>query len=142
MGSGVSLGVLLALVLLLVLYLLRQDITQKKHAILRNYPLIGHLRYFFEQLGEYFRQYFFLGDRDECPSTGRPAAGSTGWPRTRAACIGFGSTYNLHESGALIFRQCAFPVLDETACRRRRWPSARAIAQSHSWPSPSSTSAA
>lgn len=25
-----------------------QDITQKKHTVLRNYPLIGRLRYFFE----------------------------------------------------------------------------------------------
>jgi hypothetical protein len=65
---SVSLGVLLALSFaLLVLYFYLKDITQKKHAILRNFPLIGRLRYFFEQLGEYFRQYFFLGDRDERP---------------------------------------------------------------------------
>ena len=60
----VSLGVLIVVVLVGgLIYWYVQDITQKKHAILRNYPLIGHLRYFFEQLGEYFRQYFFLGDR-------------------------------------------------------------------------------
>jgi len=41
-----------------------QDITQKKHTVLRNYPVIGRLRYFFEKQGEYFRQYFFAGDRD------------------------------------------------------------------------------
>ena len=39
-------------------FLFVSDITQKKHGVLRNYPVIGHLRYFFEQLGEYFRQYF------------------------------------------------------------------------------------
>src|SRR4029079_17244728 len=48
-------------------FLFVSDITQKKHRVLRNYPVIGHLRYFFEQLGEYFRQYFFSGDRDEMP---------------------------------------------------------------------------
>ena len=65
---SVSLGVLLALSFaVVVVYFYLKDITQKKHAILRNYPLIGRLRYFFEQLGEYFRQYFFLGDRDERP---------------------------------------------------------------------------
>jgi len=65
---SVSLGVLIALALaVVVIYFYLQDITQKQHAILRNFPLIGHLRYFFEQLGEYFRQYFFLGDRDERP---------------------------------------------------------------------------
>ena len=65
---SVSLGVLLALAFaVLVIYFYLKDITQKKHSILRNYPLVGRLRYFFEQLGEYFRQYFFLGDRDERP---------------------------------------------------------------------------
>lgn len=28
-----------------------QDVTQKKHTILRNYPIIGHFRYWFEQFG-------------------------------------------------------------------------------------------
>jgi hypothetical protein len=54
----VALGVLLALSFAAsLLYLYVQDVTQETHAILRNFPLIGHLRYFFERLGEYFRQY-------------------------------------------------------------------------------------
>ena len=62
----VSLGVLIALAIAgTLIYWYIQDITQKKHAVLRNFPIIGHLRYFFENLGEYFRQYFFLGDREE-----------------------------------------------------------------------------
>ncbi|MFZ3222840.1 MAG: FMN-binding glutamate synthase family protein, partial [Rugosibacter sp.] len=65
---SVSLGVLIAFTLaIVVIYFYLRDVTQKKHAILRNFPLVGHLRYFFEQLGEYFRQYFFLGDRAERP---------------------------------------------------------------------------
>ena len=40
-----------------------QDVTQKKHAVLRNFPVIGRLRYFFEKHGECFRQYFFMNDR-------------------------------------------------------------------------------
>ena len=64
----VALGVLLALSFVGGLaYLYVQDVTQEKHAVLRNFPLVGHLRYFFESLGAYFRQYFFLGDRDEMP---------------------------------------------------------------------------
>jgi hypothetical protein len=64
----VGLGVMLALAFAGgLVYLYVQDVTQEKHAVLRNFPLVGHLRYFFETLGEYFRQYFFLGDRDEMP---------------------------------------------------------------------------
>ena len=38
----------------IVAYIL--DVTQTKHAIRRNYPVIGRFRYFFEHLGEFCRQ--------------------------------------------------------------------------------------
>ena len=50
-----------------IVYVFIKDMTQKQHTILRNFPIIGHLRYYFEELGEYFRQYFIMGDRDEMP---------------------------------------------------------------------------
>ena len=110
---SVSLGVLLALmVALLVVYLYLKDITQKKHAILRNFPIVGHLRYFFEQLGEYFRQYFFLGDRDERPFNRSTRAWVYRMAKNEGGVLGFGSTYNLHESGALIFVNAPFAVLE------------------------------
>ena len=37
--------------LVCVAFIFISDITQKKHGVLRNYPVIGHMRYFFEQLG-------------------------------------------------------------------------------------------
>lgn len=43
------------------------DIRQKKHAILRNYPVLGHLRYFFEHVRPEIRQYFFETDLDGMP---------------------------------------------------------------------------
>jgi len=65
---SVGAGALLAIVLFaVVVFVFIQDITQKKHAVLRNYPVIGHLRYFLEKQGEYFRQYFFAGEREEMP---------------------------------------------------------------------------
>jgi glutamate synthase domain-containing protein 2 len=90
-----------------------RDITQKKHSVLRNYPVVGRLRYFFEQLGEYFRQYFFAGDRDEMPFN----RATRGWvyrlAKNEPGVIGFGSTYDLHQPGALIFVNHPFPVLEE-----------------------------
>ena len=35
------------------------NVRQKKHAILRNFPVIGYLRYFFESFRPEVRQYFF-----------------------------------------------------------------------------------
>src|SRR3954466_1278056 len=94
-------------------FLFIRDITQKKHSVLRNYPVCGRFRYFFEQLGEYFRQYFFAGDRDEMPFN----RATRGWvyrlAKNEGGMIGFGSTYDLHHPRALIFVNHPFPVLDE-----------------------------
>lgn len=43
------------------------DIFQTHHAILRNYPIIGHLRYLFEESRPALRQYFFEDDHAETP---------------------------------------------------------------------------
>src|SRR5690625_5742888 len=42
-------------------------VTQKKHAILRTYPLVGKLRYFFEGIRPEMRQYFWESDTDGRP---------------------------------------------------------------------------
>ncbi len=109
-GIGTLLGI--ALIGLLVFWFI-QDITQKKHTVLRNYPLIGRLRYFFEKQGEYFRQYFFAGDRDEMPFN----RATRGWvyrlAKDEGGIIGFGSTFDLREPGSIIFVNAPFPVLEE-----------------------------
>ncbi len=43
------------------------DVVQKKHAITRNYPIIGHLRFLFESIRPEIRQYFFESDLDGKP---------------------------------------------------------------------------
>jgi glutamate synthase domain-containing protein 2 len=48
---------------LLGLYDLRQD----HHAILRNYPILGHLRFVFEKIRPEIRQYLIESDQDEQP---------------------------------------------------------------------------
>ncbi len=53
-----------------------RDLTQTRHAILRNYPIIGHLRFFFEKIRPEMRQYFFEADTD-----GRP------FPREKRAIV-------------------------------------------------------
>src|SRR5690606_33860210 len=43
------------------------DITQRKHAILRNYPVIGHIRFLLESFRPEIRQYMIESDHDEVP---------------------------------------------------------------------------
>ncbi len=57
--------VLLGPILLLCAY----DLLQKKHTILRNYPVIGHLRYMLEDARHHIRQYLIQGDKEGDPFT-------------------------------------------------------------------------
>ena len=43
------------------------DLLQKKHAILRNYPILGHFRFIFEDVRPEIRQYFIEADQDALP---------------------------------------------------------------------------
>ncbi len=109
-GIGTVLGLLVigGLIVMIV-----HDVTQKKHTVLRNYPVIGRLRFFFEDLGEYFRQYFFLNDREEMPFN----RATRGWvyrhAKNEGGVIGFGSTNDLNAPGAIIFVNHPYPVLEE-----------------------------
>ena len=43
------------------------DLTQKKHAILRNFPILGHARYLLEKVGPELRQYIVTSNNEERP---------------------------------------------------------------------------
>ncbi len=44
-----------------------RDITQKKHTILRNFPVIGHFRYLLESIRPEIQQYFVESDTNGAP---------------------------------------------------------------------------
>ncbi|WP_018155697.1 FMN-binding glutamate synthase family protein [Demetria terragena] len=44
-----------------------RDLTQKKHAILRNFPVLGHGRYLLELVGPELRQYIISSNDEERP---------------------------------------------------------------------------
>lgn len=43
------------------------DLTQKRHAVLRNFPVVGHARYLLEAVGPELRQYIVSGNDEERP---------------------------------------------------------------------------
>jgi len=43
------------------------DVLQKKHSILRNYPVMGHFRYLIEMIRPEIRQYLLESDEDSVP---------------------------------------------------------------------------
>ncbi len=102
--------VMLALVIIFI-----YDVSQKKQAILRNFPVIGHFRYIFERLGEFFRQYFFAMDREELPFNRAQRSWAYRAAKGAGNTVAFGSTKDLRERGSVIFVNCPFPTLDEDA---------------------------
>ena len=44
-----------------------RDVRQPRHSVLRNYPVIGHMRFFFEFIRPEIRQYFIESDSERLP---------------------------------------------------------------------------
>ncbi len=89
------------------------DISQKTHAIRRNYPVIGRFRYLFERLGEFFRQYFFAMDREELPFNRSQRAWCYRAAKNLDNTVAFGSTRDLRPRGTILFVNTPYPTLDE-----------------------------
>ena len=103
----------LAILAAIVMYFI--DKTQKKHTIRRNFPVIGRFRWLFEHLGEFFRQYFFAMDREELPFNRAQRVWVYKAAKGKNNAVAFGSTRNLDRRGAMIFLNCAFPVMKKDA---------------------------
>ncbi len=106
---------LLGVGFLAIIYMYIVDKTQNKHAIRRNYPVIGRFRYLFEKQGEFFRQYFFAMDREELPFNRAERSWVYRAAKDVERTVAFGSTRNLEPTGTIMFMNCAFPTLEEDA---------------------------
>ena len=64
-GMGMALWPVFVFLFLVALGL--RDVLQDRHAVLRNYPVIGHLRFLLEFIRPEMRQYFIEGDNEAAP---------------------------------------------------------------------------
>ena len=103
----------LLIVAIVVMYII--DVTQTKQAIRRNFPVIGRFRYLFEQMGEFFRQYFFALDREEMPFNRAERSWVYQAAKGEDTTVAFGSTRDLRPVGTHIFVNCPYPTLEEDA---------------------------
>src|SRR5580700_7742224 len=63
-----SIYVVIPLILFTVLALIGiHDIVQTRHAVLRNYPLMAHIRFILEEIRPEIRQYFLESEKDGTP---------------------------------------------------------------------------
>lgn len=103
-------NVLIVIVALLVL-LAGWDLLQRRHAILRNFPIIGHLRYLLEKIGPELRQYIITSSDAERPFSRDQRSWVYASSKLQNNYAGFGTDNDLEGSpGHVIIRHAAFPV--------------------------------
>ena len=86
------------------------DIFQRKHAILRNFPLIGHFRYLIEKIGPELRQYIVANDKEEMPFNRSERSWIYATSKKQKNTFGFGTTEQLYEMGYPIIKHSTFPL--------------------------------
>ncbi len=91
------------------------DRFQTTHSLRRNFPVLARFRYLFEDLGEFFRQYFFAMDREELPFNRAERSWVYRAAKGVDTTVAFGSTRDLRPTGSVLFVNCAYPTLEEDA---------------------------
>ncbi|MBC9245792.1 FMN-binding glutamate synthase family protein [Paracoccus sp. 11-3] len=86
------------------------DLRQKRHSILRNYPIIGHMRFLLESIRPEIRQYMIESDRDEEPFSREARALVYQRAKGVEDKRPFGTTQNVYSSGYAWITHSAAPV--------------------------------
>jgi glutamate synthase (ferredoxin) len=88
------------------------DLVQRKHAILRNFPVIGHFRYWLEAVGPELRQYIVTDNNEERPFSRDQRSWVYASSKLENNYFGFGSD-NEQESSPnyQIIKHAAFPLI-------------------------------
>ena len=93
----------------LLLALVVHDLVQKKHAILRNFPVVGHLRYLLERVGPELRQYIVTDNDEERPFSRDQRRYVYATAKLENPYFGFGTDNDLTRPEYELFRHSAFP---------------------------------
>ncbi len=89
------------------------DVLQRKHTILRNFPIIGHFRYWFEAVGPELRQYIVTSNDEERPFSRDQRRWVYASSKDQNNYFGFGSDNDMEAaSNYLIVKHSAFPIVD------------------------------
>jgi glutamate synthase domain-containing protein 2 len=101
------------------------DLSQHEHAILRNFPVIGHFRYLLEGVGPELRQYIVTDNNEERPFNRDQRKWVYATAKGDNTYFGFGTDNDLElAQNYLVIRQSEFPVtapwdpLDRIPCAK------------------------
>jgi glutamate synthase domain-containing protein 2 len=113
------------------------DLLQRRHAVLRNFPVIGHLRYLLETFGPELRQYIVTSNDEERPFSRDQRRWVYASAKRETSTFGFGSDNEMEAvESLLVIKHAAFPAttgraaFPTTRSRSARCSAARAAAGS------------
>lgn len=103
----IVLGVVLAFLVVVAVH----DLVQRKHSILRNFPVLGHLRFLLEAVGPELRQYIVTDNDEERPFSRDERRWVYSTAKQENSYFGFGTDNDLASPhNYTIFKQSAFPL--------------------------------
>lgn len=106
MGSWIGIGFCVFLLGVAV-----YDLIQTKHAILRNFPIIGHFRYLLEMIGPELRQYIVTNNQEERPFNRDQRRWVYASSKKENNYFGFGSDNEMEQTeNYLIIKHETFPA--------------------------------
>lgn len=105
-----ALIITLTIVAVILTGIIIYDLCQKRHAILRNFPIVGHFRYILEAIGPELRQYIVTGNDEERPFNRDQRRWIYASSKQENNYFGFGSDNDMEmTANYLILKQSTFP---------------------------------
>ena len=87
------------------------DLVQRHHAILRNFPIVGHLRFALEAFGPELRQYIVTSNDEERPFSRDQRRWVYASSKREVNTFGFGTDNDLErQDGLIVLRHSPFPA--------------------------------
>jgi glutamate synthase domain-containing protein 2 len=111
------------------------DLLQREHSILRNFPIVGHLRYALEAVGPELRQYIVTDNDSERPFSRDQRRWIYASSKGQNSYFGFGTDNDIERaSGYLVIKHAAFAsegVASEHADPSTPVPCAKVLGAAH-----------
>ncbi len=89
-----------------------RDLRQRQHAIIRNFPVVGHFRFWLEAVGPELRQYIVTSNDEERPFSRDQRRWVYASSKREVNTFGFGTDNEVEQVDSLVvFKHSPFPAL-------------------------------
>ncbi len=98
-----------AWVLIFLFLVSLRDVIQRRHAIIHNFPVVGHLRYMLEKIGPEMRQYIVANNREELPFNRSQRSWVYASSKRQNNYQGFGTDQDQYTPGFIFIKPSMIP---------------------------------